>query len=96
MAETRPAVWHSRPVADVVDALRTSPAGLSAEDAATRRAEHGLNVVRLAPPTPAWRILLDQFRSIIVALLGAAALVAWMTADAIDAIAIGVVLALNV
>ena len=96
MAETRPAVWHSRPVADVVEALRTSPAGLSAEDAATRRAEYGPNVVRLAPPTPAWRILLDQFRSIIVALLGAAAFVAWITADVIDAIAIGVVLVLNV
>lgn len=96
MAETRPAAWHSRPVADVVEALRTNPAGLSADDAATRRAEYGPNVVRLAPPTPAWRIFLDQFRSIIVALLGAAAFVAWVTADAVDAIAIGVVLALNV
>lgn len=96
MADARPALWHSRSPAEVVETLRTATAGLSANAAAARRAEHGLNVVRLASPTPAWRILLDQFRSIIVALLGAAAVVAWLTADAIDAIAIGVVLALNV
>jgi Ca2+-transporting ATPase len=76
--------------------LHTATVGLSADDAAKRRDEHGPNVVRLAAPTSAWRILLDQFRSIIIALLGVAALVAWATADPMDAIAIGVVLLLNV
>jgi len=88
--------WHSQSLVEVLRELASSERGLSAEEATTRRAEHGRNILLLAPPTPAWRILLGQFRSIVVGLLGAAALVAWLTADSLDAIAIGVVLALNV
>src|SRR6185503_4579146 len=43
----------------------------------------------------AWRIFLDQFASIVVALLGVAAAVAWITSDVLEAIAILVVLLIN-
>jgi Ca2+-transporting ATPase len=46
-------------------------------------------------PRPAWRILAHQFASIVIALLAAAAAVAWITADIPEAIAILVVLVIN-
>lgn len=52
-------------------------------------------MLQLAPPTPAWRILAAQFRSVVVLLLAGAALIAWLTSDPIDAWAIGAVLMLN-
>lgn len=87
--------WHSLTPEDALRELRTSPNGLTAGDAGTRLGVHGPNVLLMAPPVPAWRILLDQFRSVVVALLAAAALVAWVTADVTDAVAIAAVLLLN-
>jgi P-type Ca2+ transporter type 2C len=74
-----------------VDLLR----GQSHEEVAQRRARHGVNVLQVIRPRPAWRILLDQFGSLIVGLLGLAAVVAWATGDAVEAAAIVVVLVLN-
>ena len=88
--------WHSRTVEAVLAELHTSANGLSQDEAGNRRASHGRNVLQLTPPAPAWQILVHQFRSIIVALLGAAAVLAWLTADALDAAAIAIVLVLNV
>src|SRR4029453_17993719 len=55
----------------------------------------GMNVLQIIRPRPSWRILLDQFRSLIVGLLGLAALVAWATGEAVEAAVILVVLVLN-
>jgi Ca2+-transporting ATPase len=88
--------WHSRTVETVLSELQTSANGLAEGEVTTRRATHGRNVLLMAPPTPAWQILVHQFRSIIVGLLGAAAVLAWLTADPLDAAAIAVVLVLNV
>src|SRR5262249_50653513 len=46
-------------------------------------------------PRAAWRILLNQFESLIVALLAAAAFIAWGTGDNVEALAIVVVLIIN-
>src|SRR5688500_15959576 len=88
--------WHSRTVEAALAELKTSASGLSQDEGAARRTTHGRNVLVMAPPTPAWEILVHQFRSIIVALLGVAAVLAWLTADPLDAAAIAVVLVLNV
>lgn len=87
--------WHAWTASEVCDRLHSSPEGLTADDATRRLASSGRNALSLTPPRPAWRILLDQFRSVVVALLAVAALVAWLTADEIDAVAIGGVLVLN-
>ena len=94
MASTVP-VWHAQPVEDVLAALEATPQGLTAADVEQRRARHGRNVLTLAPPKSAFKILIEQFRGVVVGLLAGAAVVAWFTADAMDAAAIGAVLVLN-
>ena len=89
------AAWHTLDGATTLERLGTSDRGLSSEDAATRRAQYGPNRLRVTPPVPAWKILLAQFRGLIVVLLAAATVVAVVTGDRADALAIAVVLALN-
>ena len=61
-----------------------------------RLARYGPNAFRVARPVPAWVILLRQFRSVMIGLLLAAAIIAYLMADLLDAGAILVVLAINV
>lgn len=87
---------HATDAAQVVAALAVKvDEGLSEDEAATRRAFFGANMLPTARPRSAWRLLLDQFLSLIVALLAAAAVVAWATGDYVDAAAIGVVIIFN-
>lgn len=55
--------------------------GLSSEEAARRRARHGPNRLREEPPVPAWRILLEEFRSPLVLVLIGAAVVLFLVAN---------------
>jgi Ca2+-transporting ATPase len=82
--------------AEALRLLGSSPRGLSSEEAARRLARHGPNVFRSSRPLPAWKILLAQLKSVVTALLVAAAAIAWVSGDRLDAGAIGAVLLLNV
>src|SRR5262245_31714599 len=60
---------HAVDARDVLRTLRVDLwRGLSHEEVAERRARHGSNVLRSIRRRAAWRILLDQFRSLIVGL----------------------------
>jgi potassium/sodium efflux P-type ATPase len=76
--------------------------GLSTREAARRLSQDGPNELRAAPPTPRWRLILAQFRDpLIYLLLGAIAiaLLAWLIEGRVgwpvDAIVIGLIVALN-
>ena len=69
--------------------------GLSSLEVGKQRTQYGSNSIQSIRPRPAWRLLVDQFASIVIALLAVAALVAWATGDVIEAIAILVVLFIN-
>ena len=87
---------HSLDAPAVAHALNVNPVlGLSSSQVEERRKDFGPNILQSIRPRPAWRILADQFASLIVALLGAAAAVAWMTGDVVEAVAILIVLVLN-
>ena len=87
---------HALEAAAVAESLTVDPAvGLSSAEVTQRRARYGDNALETAQSRAAWRILLDQFKSLVVALLAVAALVAWLTGDKVEAIAILVVLGLN-
>ena len=59
--------------------LSVDPAvGLSNDDAAARLAEHGPNELDAAPRVPAWRRLLAQFTDLLILILIAAAVVAFI------------------
>ena len=88
---------------DVARALGTDlDRGLTAQEAARRLAADGPNELRAAPPVPAWRKFLAQFREPLVQLLlGAAAisLAAWAVEGAagapVDAIVIAAIVVVN-
>ena len=78
-----PAADHSlRDALEVARSLGTDPErGLSAAEAARRLANDGPNALRAAPPVPAWKRILAQFRDPLVYLLVVAiaiSLAAWV------------------
>jgi Ca2+-transporting ATPase len=90
-----PPPWHARSADETLAALGSGAAGLDDTEAARRLRRYGPNLLQAARPTPAWRILLDQLRSIVVLLLLAASVVALAMGDHLEAAAIGAVLVLN-
>lgn len=94
-ARAAPTNWHAITPAEACRLLATTPAGLDEREAAMRLAQVGLNELAPPPPVPAWRILADQFRSVVVLLLLVAAGVALAGGHRLDAAAIGTVLVLN-
>jgi Ca2+-transporting ATPase len=87
--------WHSLPVAEVLRRLESSPDGLDADEARRRMERYGPNRLTRAAKVSALSILASQFKSLVVLLLVAAALVALVLGDTLEAVAIGVVLAIN-
>jgi len=75
-----PGDWQALDAAMAVAQLGVDPSlGLTTSAANERLARYGPNALQEIRPRSAWRILLDQFASIVVALLGVAAAVAWIT-----------------
>jgi len=87
--------WHTVSADEAMRLLDSSADGLDASDSAARLARYGPNRLSHAKPVSAFRILADQFASLVVLLLVAAASVALFLGDVLEAIAIGAVLALN-
>lgn len=87
--------WHSVSADDVLRHFSTSRDGLDEAEARRRLERYGPN--RLAPPKPtsALRILRDQFTSVVVYLLLAAAAISLALGDRIESVAIAVVLVIN-
>lgn len=87
---------HAEEAAVVAAAFDVEPLkGLSEQEVELRRERFGPNTLQSVRSRPAWRILVDQFVSLMVALLGVAAFISWLTGDAIEAVAIIAVLVIN-
>ncbi|QPH52938.1 cation-translocating P-type ATPase [Pontivivens ytuae] len=71
------------------------PQGLTGEEVAARRAEAGWNELPRPPRDGPLRVLLRQFTGLLVLILIAAAGIALALGETVDAIAIGLVVALN-
>ena len=92
-----------RDAAEVARALGTDlERGLAQAEAARRLARHGRNELRSAPPLPAWRRFLAQFRDPLIYLLLAAiaiSLVAWIIEGRagwpVDALVIALIVVMN-
>lgn len=88
--------WYALEAAAAAAALAVDPAqGLASSDVNERRLAFGANAIQTIRPRPAWRMLVDQFASLVIGLLAVAAAVAWATGDVLEAIAILVVLLIN-
>lgn len=88
--------WHLTPTDTVVEILDTSTTkGLSSEVAAENLQKYGANALSEAETRSDLSILIDQFKSLPVALLGVAAGVSVMTGGLVDALVILGVVVLN-
>ncbi len=85
------ASWDS-----VAEALDVDPEiGLSEDEVARRRERYGRNRLREAESKSAWAILIEQFQSLIIALLAVASVLSFIFGDWIEGLAIVVVIILN-
>jgi P-type Ca2+ transporter type 2C len=88
--------WHALEAKAVALLLDVEPAiGLRTSHVAERQFQYGRNTVQKIQSRSAWRVLVDQFASVVIGLLAIAAGVAWVTGDSAEAIAILIVLVLN-
>jgi len=79
----------------VLAALDVARDGLGAAEVERRRARFGRNELRRVAGRSAWRIAIDQFRGVLVALLAVAAAISLLSGDLEDAAAVLVVLIAN-
>ncbi|MFK4023339.1 cation-translocating P-type ATPase [Streptomyces albogriseolus] len=87
---------YAREATDVADLLGVAPAtGLTTAEAERRAADHGANELAEPARRPQWLRLLDQFRSWLIGILLAAAVVAGVIGEIKDAVVITVVLFVN-
>jgi magnesium-transporting ATPase (P-type) len=87
--------WHALDVPAVFQAVQATENGLSDAEVQTRLKRFGPNQLpRQAPPT-VWELLLRQFRSPLIYLLGGAALVSLVIEHPLDAAFIAVILVIN-
>ncbi len=95
-ASSLPSAPWAMPVEEVARTLDVAASrGLSEDEARSRRAVFGANQLREAPSQPFWEILGRQLRSLITALLAAAAAIAFVFGDTHEATAIAVVIVIN-
>lgn len=86
---------HAETAASVLSAYAVEPAlGLSTAEA-RRRLGLGVNTLRAVERVSAWRIFVDQLRSLIVALLFVASALSYLFGDIVEAAAILLVIVLN-
>jgi len=89
------AEWHAMPLARLWRSLGSSAAGLTAGEAAQRLARDGANRIHDIAGRSDREILIDQFKSVPVALLAGSGAVAMASRAWADAAAIGTVVAAN-
>jgi Ca2+-transporting ATPase len=88
--------WHARTADEVIDTIKSDAnTGLAAEEARRRLEHYGANALREAEPSSRIRILLEQFASLPVALLGVSAAISLLTGGVADAAAVAAVLGIN-
>lgn len=87
--------FHALSVEAVAHELRTSPQGLSPQEAHARLAHFGPNQIQKPKPISIWEIIAHQFRSPFIYLLMGAAIIALLLQDYIDASVIAAVLVIN-
>ncbi|MDI6815865.1 MAG: cation-translocating P-type ATPase [Actinomycetota bacterium] len=87
--------WHQATAEASFDILDTGPSGLTEEEALRRRVEFGPNEIETKKARSPVVLFMDQFKDFMIIVLIAAALVSGFVGEAVDTIAIIVILILN-
>ncbi|MEE8076116.1 MAG: HAD-IC family P-type ATPase, partial [Candidatus Binatia bacterium] len=80
MALAPHAPWHALSKEEVTEHLGTSPRGLSSDEASARLNRFGPNQLKAAPPVSLLKLFFDEFRSPLILILMASALLLFMIA----------------
>lgn len=84
--------WHSLSAEEVVKRLETDPeSGLTWEEAGKRLEVYGPNAFEETKPPSAFKIFLDQFKSVLIIILLAATAISAALGEIVDAALIGVI-----
>jgi Ca2+-transporting ATPase len=95
MNEKESAPW-SRAAEEVLRAFDVSAGeGLRGDEVGARRRRYGRNQLSEPPPMSAWKVLANQFKSLIIGLLAVAAVLSFAFGDWMEGIAVLVVIAVN-
>jgi Ca2+-transporting ATPase len=89
------AAWHSLPAAAALEHYGSTEAGLSAAAAAERLCRDGPNQLREDAGISPLRLLLEQFKSVIIWILIAAGVISGLIGELVDALAILAIVILN-
>lgn len=89
------APWHSLPAAAALEHFGSTEAGLSAAAAAERLLRDGPNQLREDARISPVRLLMEQFKSVIIWILIAAGVISGLIGELVDALAILAIVALN-
>ncbi|MDQ7781598.1 MAG: cation-translocating P-type ATPase [Desulfomonilaceae bacterium] len=87
--------WHQLDPKETAEKLQSSSDGLTSEEARQRQERYGPNVLIEKKPKSPWVMFLDQFKDFMILVLIAAAVVAGLVGEAVDSIAILVIVLLN-
>jgi Ca2+-transporting ATPase len=89
------AAWHSLPAEAALERYASSEAGLTAAAATERLRQNGPNQLREEKGISPFRLLLGQFKSIIIWILIAAGVISGLIGEPVDALAILTIVVLN-
>jgi len=87
--------WHRLSTEASLARLDSRATGLSHEESAERRREHGFNVLEEAPPRAPWVMFLAQFADYMILVLLGAAVIAGVIGDVADTLVIVAIVVLN-
>ncbi len=88
--------WHTVSVQQVFNLQKSSHEGLTGAEALCRLGEHGLNELTSSHQVSLWRILLSQFKNVLIVILLIATLLSAFLGHGIEAVAILVIVMFSV
>src|SRR4030066_652314 len=87
--------WHQKNINNVIEELKSSPQGISSEEAVRRLGEYGPNELKEKAKKTIFMMFLDQFKDFMIIVLIAAAVISGFIGELSDTIAIIVIVILN-
>ncbi|MEI8241835.1 MAG: cation-translocating P-type ATPase [bacterium] len=83
--------WHTLSVAATLAELQTVPSGLDMDDARRRLEVHGPNELQAAHRASPWKLLLDQFKNVLIVILLVATGLSAFLGEGVETIVIGAI-----
>jgi len=87
--------WHQKDINEIIEELRSSPQGLSSEEAGKRLSEYGPNELKETKKKSPFIMFLSQFKDFMIMVLIAAAVISGFIGELFDTLSIIVIVVIN-